>query len=235
MKTILSAAVFVASALTGTMASAADLGTPWRPVAPVIEEFGSGWYLRGDIGWTGYRNFNADYLVGGVLTTTAVDPKFDDVFALGGGAGFKAGWLRADITADYRFPARYGSATALGTMTSGEVSTFTALANAYVDLGNWGGITPYVGGGIGAAVHQSKRWFDASGTSVMGNVTKTTFAWALTSGIEMKLTPSLSLDFAYRYVDLGRPESGYDASGGKVRFDDLTAHELRAGVRYLLD
>lgn len=29
--------------------------------------------------------------------------------------------------------------------------TNTALANAYVDLGNWSGITPYVGGGIGAS------------------------------------------------------------------------------------
>ena len=47
------------------------------------------------------------------------------------------------------------------------------------------------------------------------------------------------IDIGYRYVDLGKPESGFGlddlTSTSKIRLDNVTAHELRAGVRYMID
>ena len=34
------------------------------------------------------------------------------------------------------------------------------LANAYFDLGTWYGVTPFVGGGVGVAVHRARNAFD---------------------------------------------------------------------------
>jgi opacity protein-like surface antigen len=44
------------------------------------------------------------------------------------------------------------------------------------------------------------------------------------------------LDVGYRYIDMGRAESGTIDTAGftnpRVRLDDLTAHEFKVGIRF---
>jgi opacity protein-like surface antigen len=114
------------------------------------------------------------------------------------------------------------------------------MLNGYVDLGTWNRITPYVGAGIGAAyVRTSGTYsnnppggqFDYSGDHSEWN-----FAWALMAGAEYAVTDRWSLDAGYQYRDLGKAKTlrlqNTASPGSRVEWDDLTAHEIRLGVRY---
>src|SRR5688572_16959410 len=89
-------------------AQAADL----LPPAPSLEgseivELGTGWYLRGDIGYVDYVTPRD---VGfGLPTVAPLDgERIDKTVSLGGGIGYQfTNWLRADATVDYRFGAEF--------------------------------------------------------------------------------------------------------------------------------
>jgi opacity protein-like surface antigen len=65
-----------------------------------------------------------------------------------------------DVTADHRFYADFegqGSLASFGPDSRrdrGKLESTSGLVNGYLDLGNWSGITPYVGAGIGAAMNR---------------------------------------------------------------------------------
>jgi opacity protein-like surface antigen len=56
-----------------------------------------------------------------------------------------------------------------------------------------------------------------------------------------KVSPSLTLELAYSYVDLGDgytgPAIAFDGSAGghPFKFRDITSHDLKLGVRWDLD
>ena len=58
------------------------------------------------------------------------------------------------------------------------------------------------------------------------------------AGVGWQVTERAVLDLGYRYIDMGKAESGnYDNAGffnPKVRVDDITAHEFKVGLRYSL-
>ncbi|MDB5593349.1 MAG: porin family protein [Hyphomicrobiales bacterium] len=61
-----------------------------------------------------------------------------------------------------------------------------------------------------------------------------TFAWALMAGVSYDLTRNAKLDLGYRYVNLGR----FTAEAIPTAFkstNPISAHELRAGIRYMID
>ena len=68
-------------------------------------------------------------------------------------------WLRFDATAEYRAKTRvyaFGqlhrtAAATFGDTYQGNLKSWVFLANAYVDLGTWYCLTPFVGAGIGGA------------------------------------------------------------------------------------
>jgi opacity protein-like surface antigen len=229
------ALALIAGLLGAGEARAADLGIPYRSSPAALQEYGSGWYLRGDIGWTGYSGASADYVVSGTTVGGFSGTKLDDTWVVGAGFGYQSGWFRADVTGDYRAHSEFAG-TALGEVFNGEVTTWSTLLNGYFDLGSWSGITPYVGAGIGAAEHQTRKWRDSSGLTYQ-NGDNWDLAWAVMAGVAVRVSPHMSLDLGYRYVDLGQPETGADYvfGAGKVHLDNVTAHEVRAGVRYTLD
>ena len=110
---------------------------------------------------------------------------------------------------------------------SGDVSTLTVLANAYADLGEYYGITPYVGAGVGASYVSWSDWKTTQGCLGSGhdctpdyamtdpehiwqNLTwkqkgdsdKWSLAWALMAGASYKLSDKLDLDVGYRYLKI---------------------------------
>lgn len=172
-------AAFCAAALSPAAALSADYDPPiYIDDAPeyVPVEIGSGWYLRGDIGYafSAKGNGTFSYRTFDPISATYGSSQFDTArldgsFSYGGGFGYRfTDWLRADMTVD-RFNMRFNGTTASATPcvdpaidpafagttcrseSGAKVTATSVMANGYADLGTFVGFTPYVGGGVGLA------------------------------------------------------------------------------------
>jgi opacity protein-like surface antigen len=122
-----------------------------------------------------------------------------------------------------------------------KLTTYTMMMNAYRDLGNFGNFMPYVGAGMGLAYHKMDNvWFTENPflvNQIEGN-SDLAFAWQLMAGVGYRMSDRAVLDVGYRYVDLGKATSGRADTAGfvnpRVVVDDITAHELKIGLRYSL-
>jgi opacity protein-like surface antigen len=252
---LLLAAIVAAGAATA--ASAADLLPPPPPIEapPLAPEYG-GWYLRGDVG-VGINQIDEFRSTlapvngfGGAAPAIALTYK-----SIGDSALFSAGfgyqfnnWLRADLTGEYRSSADYhvGEIYTAFCPTDFCPDNYTAttktalfLANGYVDLGTWRGVTPYVGAGVGAAFHTFGALTDIGlGQGFATARSQTNFAWAIMAGLGYNITPNLKLELGYRYIDMGRLTSNpilCSQLGGcffETQSYHATAHDLRVGFRY---
>ncbi len=199
-----------ATALTATLgamcvsaASAADMpfASP-LPAPPPLDqpvEFGTGWYLRGDVG---YSNMPIPVVVADFANSLG------RTGAASGGLGFGYQynpWLRTDFEIDravFRpssaqapiwcpsgtildYPAATANVASPGgaagflydpketctPFVTAHLNRTTPMFNAYIDLGNWWGFTPYVGAGIGFSYLQSS-------SAVTYNSTANGLPWA---------------------------------------------------------
>ena len=170
VKSFLAAA---AAAVISTAAWAADMPMPPPPQAPPCCQTG-GWYLRGDIG-IGVQTFSEFNFT---QTNSAfvwpsnwqiVQKDIQDTAIFGLGIGYVVNnWLRVDVTGEHRNEAAFkatGSYSGLanfcnggvGTcfdVNSGNISSSVFMANAYVDLGTWWCLTPFIGAGVGGAYNR---------------------------------------------------------------------------------
>ena len=218
-------------ALTGHAgtALAADMPTYGGTVVerlPIVQEFVSGWYLRGDIG---YRSNSVEGAVSNFPRPFSND--LNDMFSGGGGAGYKAQWFRADVTVDYAGKSPYSRDSDAFT---GKIETLTALANVYIDLGTWGGITPYVGAGVGVTSFRAFDYQPPLGTVTVDSYSHVDLSWAYMAGFSYAIAPRLLVDLAYRRLHYG--DVTFNAGlGNALTLTDLSAHEFRVGIRYTLD
>jgi opacity protein-like surface antigen len=227
-------------------AKAADLTpTPYVPPPPAV----GGWYLRGDIGYKIWANPSVDW-DDSLAGVDFDDENLDDTGMIGVGVGYRFNqWFRADVTLDWEWPANFSATTPCppcgggGVTTndeSADISALTALANVYVDLGNYHGFSPYVGAGIGASWINIDNIESHNGdgtTADWGDADDWSFAWALMAGVSYDFTPNVALDLNYRYLNLGSAESDTIDAGagdGKFHYDNLQAHEIRLGLRYTI-
>ncbi|HEY8566277.1 MAG TPA: outer membrane protein [Beijerinckiaceae bacterium] len=247
-------------------AFAADLLPP-APVfdqgdAAPITELGSGWYIRGDIGYT-------DYIKPKEVRGWSDGRPFDKLdlesaTSVGGGFGYKlTNWLRADVTADYRFGSDFEALSSGTNYVHGysrdwaRQQSHTLLANAYLDLGTYYGFTPYVGAGVGVAqthfspynaqvVCKTPVCVDAYGlvppVEVFPPKRRYNLAYAFMAGTAFNLGQGFLVDLGYRYLNVGETETLRNAytSGSSVAYigtkiQPLRAHEVRLGVRYMID
>jgi opacity protein-like surface antigen len=244
------------------MAFAADLAIAPPPMyaPPPVEEFG-GWYLRGDIGMTNQRVEKLESNTAVLFpATTDVGLGFDSspLFDIGIGYRFN-NWFRADVTAQYRGRANFhGSDRLIFSPTvfqsdnfSGSKSEAVFLVNAYADLGTWWCITPFVGFGVGASYNMINGFRDDN-VQIANGITngsvanfadngKWNFAWAAHAGLAYKVTPSVTLELGYSYVDLGSARPGaftlVDGTTGasSIVLKNITSHDLTLGMRWQLD
>ncbi|MBM3528314.1 MAG: porin family protein [Alphaproteobacteria bacterium] len=241
---------FVAlAAMSLTAARAADMPQLPPVYAPPIPE-ASGWYLRGDIGMSNQKVKKLD----NALFTSAVrvvHKDFDSAPIFGLGIGYQFNnWLRFDVTGEYRGKANFHGFDIVGTTSTNEYrgskSEWLALANVYVDLGTWYSFTPFVGVGIGASYNTISNFMDVGtmtpSVAYADTASKWNFAWAAHAGVAYKVNSSLSLEFAYRYVSLGDAMSGdiktfqgVNNIYNPLHFKDITSHDLRFGVRWMLE
>lgn len=254
MLKILKPLLATAAVLFSGTAFAADFYEPPVIEAPppqIIEKEVShgGWYIRGDVDYHWSKLRGTEYITYGCCTPDPGSDSFDTTdlkgaMSLGAGVGYKMSkYFRADLTADYWFKSDFRGSTS-GTCggvpcVSTDASSYSALlllANAYVDLGSYHGVTPYVGAGLGGAY---VKWDDLENTiggttDVHGGASGWRFAWAVMAGASYCLTSNLELDAGYRYsrIEGGRmfEESGIGVGPG---FDKgISTHEARAGLRY---
>lgn len=241
-------------ALSAQAARAADVIDPpvyVEPAAPtVIEQATGGWYIRGDIDYHMADMGGVTYAAGGG-TNVFDSAELDEAWSLGGGIGYNVSkHFRVDATADYWFKSDFRGSTS-GTCGAGPacvsedisgMSAWVLLANAYADLGTYGGFTPYVGAGIGVA---HVKWDDLSNTAcdpVTGTCDPTVVheggkgwraAGALMVGASYCLSGNAELDGGYRYTRVGGGTMFGNVPPTGPGFDDgFGVHEVRAGLRY---
>ncbi len=262
MRSVKSLVAAGAASLLSSMAFAADMTIAPPPMSyapPPVEDFG-GWYLRGDIGFSNQRVKRLSNVLDAANTTSVQNLGFNTAGIFGLGVGYKVNnWFRADVTGEYRgnsqffgtdaitFPGGFGAHTYHATK-----SEWLALANAYVDLGTWWGVTPFVGAGAGAARVSIANFTDQSitnagagalpGLSFSDNVSKWNFAWALHAGVAYNVTPNFTVELAYRYLDMGdgltgdlRTFDGINNIVNPTTFKGLTSHDLKLGARWNLE
>jgi opacity protein-like surface antigen len=246
-----------AATLLSQAAFAADMAIAPPPYAPpVVEDFG-GWYLRGDIGFSNQRVDRLNNALDATLTSSVQTNNFNTAGIFGLGVGYKFNnWFRADVTGEYRGNSQFFGkdvntfAGGVGTDTyHGSKSEWVVLGNAYVDLGTWWCITPFIGAGVGGARVSINNFTDAGITNIGGiaspsvafgdNVSKWNFAWAAHAGLAYKVTPSFTVELAYRYLDMGDGLTGdlrtFDGTNGinnPTTFKNITSHDLKLGVRW---
>lgn len=256
-KTILAAAT--AALLASSAAYAADVYQPEpQPVyvdAPeVAVAEASGWYLRGDLGYSFNKLRGANYFQGS--NDNMVDfatSSIKDSFWLGAGVGYQINsYLRSDLTFDYLFDSEFtgstrgscGVATACTSRDITSMRAYTLMANAYVDLGTYAYFTPYIGGGIGGSY---VKWDKLRNTSCSDSDPSDCdatvehegkgswrFAYQLMAGASIDVTCNVKADVGYRFRHTaGGDMFGYALNGGPGYDKGFTSHSLHAGARYV--
>ncbi|CAN5129597.1 outer membrane beta-barrel protein [soil metagenome] len=233
----------------------------YAPAPPPVEEFG-GWYLRGDIGFSNKKGKDLHYgneALHTPLTSFNQTTDFDTggIYQLGVGYQFNS-WLRGDLTGQYRGNANFkgtdrfvGNAGGVYTGIdnySASKSEWVGMANAYVDLGTWWCVTPFIGAGVGAARVTISNFTDtgiistgAPSYASAPSASKWNLAWALHTGLAYKVNPNTTVEFGYSYMNLGEGQTGVlstytgGTSNNVFKFKDITSHDLKLGVRWNLD
>ncbi len=146
--------------------------------------------------------------------------------------------FRVDVTGEYRAVrdiAMNCSAATVVCELSSDLDSYAVFANAYYDIGHFSGLTPYIGGGVGFASHHAKNM--TLGTLSSDGDDYLDFAWNVQAGASYDLTKHASLDFNYRYTDLGELDIEPSFSGASVpiNINDIVAHDIRLGLRYYID
>jgi len=255
-----------AAATIASAAYAADLPpppNPYQPPAPVLETSG-GWYLRGDVG-VGVLNFrsfdhgqtNSSFAWPASWTIVQKDTQDTDI--LGFGIGYELNnWIRFDVTGEYRTKAAFKATGSYvefcpgGTcfdVNSGNYSAAVFMANAYIDLGTWWCLTPYIGGGVGGAYNRITGVQDdgiiANGTVGFGYSLNDSAAWNLAwnvqAGLTYNVSNNLKVDFSWRYLNLGSPQTAVvqcqntpACPGAFYTLKDMTSQDFRIGLRWML-
>lgn len=182
------------------------------------------------------------------------------ILGLGVGYQFNA-WLRADLTGEYRPGVPYhassttqfagavlcppGGSLSCGDDATASLRTGLFLANGYVDIGNFYGVRPYIGAGVGLAAYQvsamkATALSSADGFGFAPNASGANFAWSLTAGLAYQLSPNLVLDFNYRYVNMGTFKTGATTCIDQTpcafesQHFNMASNDLRIGLRWLL-
>ena len=248
-----------AATLLSQAAFAADMAIappPYAP-APVVEDFG-GWYLRGDIGMTNQSAKTIDSLTAQTFPTTTVGLGFDSSMLFDLGVGYRFNnWFRADVIGQYRGRANlHGSDTVVLGLDdigvnnyTGSKSEWVVMANAYVDLGTWWCITPFIGAGVGGSYNKLSGFRDDGVRYTAGALTnsvtyfadngKWNLAWAAHAGLAYNVTPGFTVELAYSYMNLGDAAPGnyraFDNSisgASSIKIKDITSHDVKLGVRW---
>ena len=267
MRSVMILAAAGAASLLSSVAFAADIpaGPPPQYYAPPPVEDFSGWYLRGDIGMSNTRGklFAPAYNDASTVSVNQIGHEFTGGMTYGLGVGYQFNnWFRMDVTGEYRSRTQFSGTDyaninfggGLGVLPIGDTyrggySSWVGMINAYADLGTWWCITPFVGVGVGGAYNTFSGFSDITTVNLGGGTTsglyqaqtasKLDLAWALHAGLAYRVNQNMTVELAYRYLNLGTGVTGSGSSfdgtvtnGRPFQFHDLTSHDIKLGVRW---
>jgi opacity protein-like surface antigen len=217
-----SATIVACACAIAAPARAADLPSA-RP-AFTVNEFFSNWYLRGDIGYNVYASPSGSGFS---------NPSFENMADFDIGIGYQKGWFRADVTSGYAFQPHFSGDIGGGNVAA-RINAVTTLLNGYVDFGTWHGLTPYVGAGMGFSWIRATDFASTTFPPPTSAFNAYSFAWDATAGLSFPIARTWLVDTSYRFVHVGTPKIGVPGFG-VVDTGSMDAHELRAGLRYMID
>jgi opacity protein-like surface antigen len=262
-----------AAALLSTAVNAADFPPAMPAPMPQLVRAPpppdpSGFYLRGDIGignqnFTGFPHFPTNESFVWPESWRIDQKEMKSAPFIGFGIGYSwNNWLRIDVTGEYRSRVPF---KVLGSYTEfcpggrcfdaydGNHDAWVGLVNAYLDLGTWWCVTPFIGVGIGGAYHTVYSHTDVGyvtgpGTTGFGyaekDFSKLNMAWAFHAGLGYEVTSRFKVELAYRYLNLGDVQtstincSGASCSGSGPRayynLESFTSHDFKIGMRWML-
>lgn len=255
------AAALTLAATFALPAAAADLGgwgrgsikddyaPPQAAVSPCYFRADVGYSMSGDpqMRWSAWNPTVTPY------TERVTREKMDNSWIGGIGAGCGSGsrGLRYEAMLGYHgqrgvsgttAPFNDGNGNIQSARINSAITSYTGMVNGYFDLGNFRGVVPYVGLGVGLAYHQMDEYtLVGTRSTVPWKVTgdnDLTLAWSAMAGFAYQVSDRAILDFGYRFIDLGSAATSRTDNFGntpsKLALDDITAHEFKVGLRYHL-
>ncbi|MES2713194.1 MAG: outer membrane beta-barrel protein, partial [Pseudomonadota bacterium] len=173
------------------------------------------------------------------------DPGFAGVLSLGWGFG---NGLRAEVEGNFRrneVESGSGFAGAGRLAASGRQDSYGIMANVLLDLGSFGPVVPYVGGGLGYVVtdwRQLRLAGNASDVRLTATGSDGRFAFQGIAGLAFPLDflPGAAVTAEYRFLATQNPSvpvraesraSGANLASGRVETETYT-HSLLLGIRY---
>ena len=259
-----------AAAAISTVAFAADFPPALPPVQPVVQAPASesGWYLRGDVGvsvqrFQAFDHFQTNQNFVWPASWQIVQKETDDSAFVDFGVGYAVNsWLRFDVTGEHRTAAKFkvvgsyhefcpGGATCFDQY-DGSHSAEVFLLNAYLDLGTWWCLTPFVGVGVGGAWNTVTTVTDLGIVNIFApgfgfsqqDASNWNLAWSAQAGLAYSVSNNLKLEMAVRYLNLGSvrtpvvncSSSGCQGTSGPAAYYTLTnfdSLDFKLGMRWL--
>ena len=251
-----------------------DQAPEYQPV-----EVGSGWYLRGDIGYAFSDPFKREQ---GFTDTSNYEYSSHEFTGTVGVGYHLTDYLRTELNFGILPGNKFSDTVLVANACRGHTNVivgtnpiviqpvaatqdcnvgnfgsnkaYTAMANAYVDLGTYVGLTPYIGGGLGIAYTKYSKSIgkkdckevspNSSGAGGFacddpagydGQVeseAKFNFADSLGAGLSYQMTKNVSLDLGYEYFAIpGATYVAYDR-GQFNTHKGLDYHQVKLGFRY---
>ena len=215
-------------------------------------------YLRIDAGYAWSRDAeirdNGQWVICANLPCDAPS-SLNDVggsLVIGAGVGYRvAPNIRTELALAYRggFELDEPDSGVPPTTFKSEIRSWNAMLNGYYDFELGGPWKPYVTAGIGVARNEVKTInatnpAAATQPALFSNFqlvgeTETSFAWQIGFGVGYAVKPGMTLEFGYRYVDLGDlkiPAQTVIFNPGPVEYagakGELKSHELTIGFRF---
>ncbi|MDC9824024.1 outer membrane beta-barrel protein [Devosia sp. ZB163] len=220
VKRLLSVATVAAAVSMAGAATAADLIVD-APVEAVTASEPGDWYvslfaggvwapgLEGDYYDNTYDiDTDTGYMLGVAVGTKVFDALRVELELSGGSSGINEVSDPDDVWADF----------------DGSVSTLYLLGNLWYDLDVGGGITPYVGGGVGlghANIDFTDWNWEVSGTGL---------AFQIGAGVQFEIASGIALDLGYRYKAM--PGLTLEDEDDEPLDVNIGSHVVQAGLTF---
>ncbi|MDG4910256.1 porin family protein [Mesorhizobium sp. WSM4898] len=267
--------------MPATQAVSADYDPPiYVDQAPDYQpvEVGSGWYLRGDVGYAFSHPFKHEETSSGPLNSFSDE---SSLFSGSIGMGYHVNdYLRVELNGGIlptdKFAAHdrlgatcdghtlvddgFGTINSVATSQACDLSDnasnkgYSIMANGYVDLGTYVGLTPYIGGGIGLAYNKYYRSIGArdcvevptnsAGTGGFfcddpagyegqtDTAAKFNLAYSIGAGLSYQVTKNVSVDLGYEYFSVPAAKYvAYDGGAFNIR-QGIDYQTVKLGLRY---
>lgn len=223
----------VIAAIISTSARAADMpaALPLPAYTPNSQPatLANGFYLRGDLGYR-WNMMGSAESVGGPANPSG--NHLSNTGSVGTGIGYKSSWFRTDLSVDYLTASKYRGTVATPDDVTAKIQAIPVLLNAYLDLGTWQHVTPYIGVGAGTAYVRLTDYQSAVAPPfTVFSKSQWQFAYAGLAGLTVDVSHNVQIDLGYRYLNLGNVKTAADASGS-MTFKNVAGHEVRIGLRW---